>query len=134
MSTIPARGCLLDVTIDFTTTHLFIRLTGEMDASTAGRVTTAVRQSPADGTHSAVLDLAELTFCDARGLAELVALHHQLSSTHAITVEGVRPQLQRILSITGVDRVLVPEQARGPARPLEALGSLPGGGAGPAET
>jgi anti-sigma B factor antagonist len=105
---------ILHVTIDVTPTHMYVRLSGEMDVSTSDRVRTAVSCFQSHDTHRAVIDLSDLTFCDASGLSALLALHTELTSTnHVISVEGVRPNILRILRITGIDEVLIPQQRTG---------------------
>jgi len=110
----PDEDAILHVSIDFTPTHMCIRLTGEMDVSTSDRVRTAVSCFQSHDSHRAVIDLSNLTFCDASGLSALLAVHTELTSTnHLITVEGVRPNIARILRITGIDEVLIPQQRTG---------------------
>lgn len=102
---------LLNITVDYTDTRMYIRLKGEMDVSNSNRLRPTVASSHTVDTQHAVVDLSELTFCDASGLAELVAVHTHLTSTACqMTVAGVRPHLLRILRITGVDQVLLPAQ------------------------
>ncbi|SNS11572.1 STAS domain-containing protein [Actinomadura mexicana] len=52
-----------------------------------------------------VVDVSGLTFCDARGLAALVAAD-ELARRHggAVTLIGPRPQMAKILRLTGLDR------------------------------
>lgn len=107
----PSEDELLDITIDYVDTLMYIHLKGEMDVSNCDRLRPAVTSSHTGDTQRAVIDLSRLTFCDARGLAQLLAVHaHLTSAACELTVAGVRPQLLRILQITGVDQVLLPAQ------------------------
>jgi len=116
----PSDDDILQVSIDFSTTRMYIRLKGEMDVSTADRFRSAVPCPGNDCPHETVVDLTDLTFCDASGLTALLAVHSQLtSSDHVIRVEGVRPNIRRILRITGIDQVLIPEQRSGRERTPE---------------
>jgi anti-sigma B factor antagonist len=102
---------LLDINIDFADTGMYISLKGEMDVSNSDRLRPTVASSHTVDTQHAIVDLSGLTFCDASGLAQLVAVHtHLTSAACEITVSGVRPHLLRILRITGVDQVLLPAQ------------------------
>jgi anti-anti-sigma factor len=62
-----------------------------------------------------VLDVSFLKFCDARGLAALVAADRLARGRGgAVTLTGARPQLAKILRVTGLDRrfVRAPATAR----------------------
>lgn len=110
----PSDDDILQVSIDFSATRMYIRLKGEMDVSTADHFRSAVPCPGNDCPHETVVDLSDLTFCDASGLNALLAVHEQLASTdHLVRVEGVRPNIHRILRITGIDQVLIPEQRNG---------------------
>ncbi|MFC4054891.1 STAS domain-containing protein [Actinomadura syzygii] len=52
-----------------------------------------------------VVDVSFLTFCDARGLAAFVEADRAARRRGGrITLTGVRPQLAKLLRITGLDR------------------------------
>jgi anti-sigma B factor antagonist len=66
-----------------------------------------------------VLDLSELSFCDAGGLSAFVRLANRAEAMGGVvTLTGIRPLLARQLRITGLDRRF----------PVPAPGSGPGSG------
>jgi anti-anti-sigma factor len=84
-----------------------VRLVGELDLATADRVPDALTRL--DGHHGSevLVDLTELTFCDAQGLRALVNAHCALhdAGTH-IVLTGVPKMTRRLLTITGLDEIL----------------------------
>ncbi|GGL02197.1 STAS domain-containing protein [Planomonospora parontospora] len=84
-----------------------VRLSGEIDILT-GR---AIRERLLDALrHSAgplVLDLSEVSFCDASGLSVLVGVQRRARELGvALILTAPRPHMSRILRITGLDRSL----------------------------
>lgn len=84
-----------------------VRLVGELDIATADEFASLVEELYADGHRSAVLELEQLSFCDARGLAVLLAAHERFSREGGeLVVRGVQPLVARLFSLTGLDRAL----------------------------
>ncbi|QVQ52293.1 STAS domain-containing protein [Spiractinospora alimapuensis] len=84
-----------------------VRPHGEIDCA----VTPALREylftALRPGMELLVIDLSEITFCDAAGLAVLVGTRHRADRLGVeLRMAGPRAQMRRILRITGLDRVL----------------------------
>jgi len=80
-----------------------------MDLSTVGILRAAVSRLDPGRLREVRLDLTQLSFCDASGLAELVAVHQALGrERRACSLHGVRPNILRLMHITGLDRALRP--------------------------
>lgn len=82
-------------------------LSGEVDIHTADAIRGAASLAVADGASSLCLDLAEVTFMDSQGLNALVGAHRALDRVGAeLHLANVPAPLQRLLELTGLDRVL----------------------------
>ena len=82
-----------------------LALTGELDIDSASKLEEAVREVCASGT-GLVIDLRKVTFMDSTGLRVLIvagALCEEMGHELRI-IPG--EDIQRILEITGLDRVL----------------------------
>ncbi|WP_188197652.1 STAS domain-containing protein [Nonomuraea sp. SYSU D8015] len=84
-----------------------VRLSGEIDVFTSA----ALRRQLLCTLHCSksllIVDLSEVSFCDASGLAVLVGIQHRarpMGITVALTAP--RPFMSRLLHITGLDRGL----------------------------
>ena len=85
-----------------------VRLIGELDAEDAPAVRTLLAEQVLRGTGNLVVDLSGLTFLDSAGLAALVAAHKGTRSAGtSLLLAAPRPAIVRILSITGLDSLLV---------------------------
>jgi len=82
-----------------------VRLTGELDLSTAAELDRTLRQAQARAS-VAVLDLRELTFIDASGLHVIVNADARAvpADCRLIVVRGAR-QLDRLLTVTGLRKL-----------------------------
>ena len=84
-----------------------LRLIGEMDLSTRGVLESTLASIVPEGVARVRLDLSSLDFCDATGLAELLAARRAASRRRlTLASYGVRPQVLRLLEITGTSYVL----------------------------
>ena len=81
---------------------------GELDLATADQLATALSVPPADDHPVVVLDLAELSFCDAHGLNALLAAYraHEAARGALILARCGRP-VARLLRLAGLDHVLI---------------------------
>jgi anti-anti-sigma factor len=85
----------------------FVQMRGELDLATADTV--AARGYAAVGSQAQVLllDLAGVSFCDARGLSALVRIANRADTAGCrYGLIAPRPQLVKILQITGLDHRL----------------------------
>ncbi|WP_449060246.1 STAS domain-containing protein [Planomonospora algeriensis] len=84
-----------------------VRLSGEIDILTAGALRERLLDALRHSTGPLVLDLSEVSFCDASGLSVLVGVQHRARELGAILIlTAPRPHMSRILRITGLDRGL----------------------------
>lgn len=98
-----------------------IRLVGEMDLSTRGSLEDALSSGLVNGARLVRLDLRELTFCDASGVADLLAAHDTVTRQHRVlSAHGAAPQVRRVLDLTGTTFILGadgPDTSGAPRRP-----------------
>lgn len=84
-----------------------VQLIGEMDISTRGELATAISGSHLNGATQVRLDLSSLDFCDASGVAELVAAHDAVTRRNRVlATHGVPPHVLRVLRLTGTTHIL----------------------------
>jgi anti-anti-sigma factor len=98
-----------------------VNVRGELDIATAERAHVYLRAVlDSDKKGKVILNLAELTFCDAAGLGVLakVASHARLTG-RSVRLTSPRPALIRIMRITGMDTVF-------PEVRMPALRMVPG--------
>ena len=103
----------LNITIDnadqLVGNSLTVRVAGELDMHTAPSLRGALAEL--FHTHSAMsvsLDVEELTFSDSSGLSALIAIHKLAhASGGQLLLRKPDSRLRRMLSITGLDNVLV---------------------------
>jgi anti-sigma B factor antagonist len=84
-----------------------IRLHGDIDIFTTKalrlRLLSALRYS----TSVLILDMSDVSFCDASGLGVLVGIQARARAQGVtLALTGIQPYLTRILRITGLDRSL----------------------------
>jgi anti-sigma B factor antagonist len=84
-----------------------LHLVGELDLSTRGLLESTLARDLPESVARVRLDLSGLDFCDATGLAELLAAR-RAASRRSLTLasQGVRPQVLRLLELTGTSYVL----------------------------
>lgn len=87
-----------------------VTLSGEADLGSAPLMQDLLSQGLASGVSSVVVDMAEVTFCDARGLGLLVAASNELrQSGGRLSVRAAPAPLRRLLAITGLSSLLAVE-------------------------
>lgn len=93
-----------------------VELRGEIDALTSQRCGEFLLDLLSRHPPNIVLDLSDLSFCDAGGLGTFVRLANRAEELGGlVTLTGVGPLLARQLRVTGLDRRFpVP----GPGRPV----------------
>jgi len=85
-----------------------VSLVGEIDLSTAGRLTGTVNTLLAEPPPRVVLDMAGVTFCDSQGLGTLVVLSRKATMAQSVLVlTNVGDFLLRVLEITGLRPALM---------------------------
>lgn len=100
----------LRVTVGFQGRVAVIRLRGELDLHTTPSLRAAVDGALEAGINGLVLDLADLTFLDSHGIGVVVGCFkaaRQVGTT--LSIRNPTPHIERILSITALDRLLTIE-------------------------
>jgi len=83
-----------------------LTVSGELDAATRDRVTAAAA-TDTNGARECLIDLSGVTFIDASGISGLLNFQRHLRRRDAtVTLVGVRPEIERVLRIAGVDDLL----------------------------
>ncbi|MFI7702272.1 STAS domain-containing protein [Nonomuraea sp. NPDC049480] len=85
-----------------------VHLSGEIDTFTGKAVRRQLMKALRHSRNGVlVVDLSQVTFCDAGGLAVLVGIQRR-ARTRGVTLAlaSPRPQMSRLLHITGLDRGL----------------------------
>jgi anti-anti-sigma factor len=109
-----------------------IELRGDLDLAAAPALREHLLDVLRHSTNLLILDLSGVMFCDASGLAVLVGAQHRAQLLGvSLAVAAPRPQIAKVLRITGLDRSLaiyptVSEAlARATATPLGRPALLP---------
>lgn len=84
-----------------------VRLSGELDISTAGELTGVLDELAAAGARRIVVDLTDLTFCDSTGIAAFVRGDNRAAARGGwLRVTGATGRVHRVLQVTGLAEVL----------------------------
>jgi anti-sigma B factor antagonist len=105
-----------------------ITLPDEIDVNNAALVQEDLLSVLDHGATLLVADLSKTTFCDSAGVSALVQTFRRAAeSGSSMRLVVATPAVQRVLSITGVDRLVevFPSVAGSLAGPVEQSGSLP---------
>src|SRR5688572_16880601 len=95
----------LEVTAEQRDGHVVVHLAGDLDVATAPRVRAALLEALV-GSPNVVVECAALDFLDSTGLGVLIAARTRARTAGgSLLLTGVRPQLERLLAVTGVDRL-----------------------------
>jgi anti-anti-sigma factor len=87
--------------------HVLVRLRGEIDLATAPGLRDGLFELLRPGVGLIVLDLSEVSFCDASGLGVLVGSHRRAAKLGiTLRLAALRPSIARLLHIHGLDRSL----------------------------
>lgn len=81
-----------------------VRVRGELDIATADQAYAYLRDVVDSQDGPVMMNLSELTFCDAAGLGVLARVAgHARRSGRSLKLTAARPSLVRIMHITGMD-------------------------------
>ena len=81
-----------------------VRVRGELDIATADQAYTYLRDVVDSQDGPVLMNLSELSFCDAAGLGVLARVAgHARRSGRSLKLTAARPALLRIMRITGMD-------------------------------
>jgi anti-sigma B factor antagonist len=82
-----------------------VAISGELDIVTADEAYAYVRDVIDQGAGSVDVDIAGLTFCDARGLATMARMaRHAGQAGCQLRLAGTPPRVLKLMRITGFDR------------------------------
>ncbi|MBT2212675.1 STAS domain-containing protein [Actinomadura sp. NEAU-AAG7] len=94
-----------------------VAVAGELDIATSGLFRVGLAGLIRSQGPDIVIDASALTFCDARGVAAIVAAGDLAERQGgSVTLTRVRPQVAKVLRITGVHRRFVRPGAAWPRR------------------
>ncbi len=97
-----------------------VRVRGELDIATADQAYTYLRDVLDGQDGPVMMNLSELSFCDAAGLGVLARVAgHARRSGRPLKLIAARPALLRIMHITGLDEAF--PEVRNPALSVIAL-------------
>ncbi len=87
-----------------------VRLSGTLDVSTVHDVRLAVHAALDDGSGDLFVDLRDVEMLDATGLGMLVGAHRRAGrSGRRLVLRNLSPQLERLLRVSRLNRILVVE-------------------------
>jgi anti-anti-sigma factor len=85
-----------------------VSLTGEIDLSSAARLSSTITDLFSEPTSRVVLDMTGVTFCDSQGLGTLVVLSRKATMAQSyLVLINVGDFLLRVLDITGLRPALM---------------------------
>jgi anti-sigma B factor antagonist len=89
-----------------------LRLSGELDLTSAGLLETSIAEICADGAREVVLDMSELRFMDSTGLRSLLVSQEVCTVNDcSFSIGSLTPQVARLLELSGMeDRLRGSEQ------------------------
>ncbi|MBI5107025.1 MAG: STAS domain-containing protein [Solirubrobacterales bacterium] len=86
--------------------RVVVRPVGEVDLATAPAFEQRVSEAAGAGFASIVIDLRDVTFLDSSGLRVLLAAHVAgQDGSPALEVVRARPEVHRVVELTGLDGV-----------------------------
>ncbi len=87
--------------------HTIVKLSGDLDIATTPALRERLTALLRPGMGLLILDLSDVSFCDAAGLAVLVGTQRRATPLGiTLRLAAPRPQMTKILRITGLDRAL----------------------------
>jgi anti-anti-sigma factor len=97
----------LEISVDGGDQRALLRLEGELDLASAGRLEDALRAAEANGPECLVVDLRGLSFIDSSGLRLLLMAGERArkDDRRLVVVRGPS-EVDRIFEITGADQQL----------------------------
>lgn len=98
-------GTELEVSVRRLAGCTLIRLTGEVDITTSGRLEKSFAEARNPGT-PVVVDLSGMSFLDSTGLSVLLQAHAVGEQEgEPLHLAGLQPTPSRVIGLTGVDRL-----------------------------
>ena len=98
--------------------HAIVKLSGELDASTAGLLYSDLAELARHEVNHVALDLTELTFVDSGGLSAIVAEHKRCEALGGeLIILTPQHNVRRVFELTGLADVfdIRPKKGDGPS-------------------
>lgn len=96
--------------------HALVKLSGELDTSTAGSLYEQFAELSRDGVVHVALDLSDLSFMDSTGLSVVIAEHKRVASLGGeLVVLDCQSMVARLFEVTGLYDILDIRPNRGSA-------------------
>ncbi len=90
--------------------HWFIELEGEVDVYTAGQLKEVFKLIIEEKKENIKIDADKLEYMDSTGLGILIgALKKLKQEDKDIIISNIRPNIEKLLKITGLDKVFIIE-------------------------
>src|SRR4051794_41894497 len=88
--------------------HTVLTITGELDIATTAALQERIVALLDETAVPVIIDLSGVQFCDASGLAMLVRVRRRVVVRgHSVALAGLRPNVSKLLRITGLHRTFV---------------------------
>jgi anti-anti-sigma factor len=85
--------------------HTILTISGELDIATTAALRARIAAVLDETVLPVIIDLSRVSFCDASGLTMLLDVRRRTGAQgRAITLSGPRPNVRKLLRITGLDR------------------------------
>ena len=98
----------LSISVQHQPSEVVVTLSGELDLSSAPRLSDTIGEVLSTAPPRIVLDMAGVTFCDSQGLCTLVVLSRKASLGQSyLVLTNVADFLLRVLDITGLRPALM---------------------------
>jgi anti-anti-sigma factor len=107
----PGSGSNRSGDLTFTVDHRFhevrLAVAGELDLATQDLMARAAADALQPPVRALLLDLDGVGFCDAAGVTALIRLHRAATQAEIrLVLTGLRPQVRRILDLTGTSGLI----------------------------
>jgi anti-anti-sigma factor len=79
-----------------------LKLAGEFDISNASELNDQLSATVNSGASQIYIDMAEVTFLDSTGLAQLVRAKTDLAPNRSMVVCNLRPNVRKVFEYTGL--------------------------------
>lgn len=116
----------LDVKIRATDGISVVDIRGDLDEFTCRDLRDALQSLLTDGEHKILINLVGVNYMDSAGLGTLLGGLRRVREAYGeLAFSGPNPRVQRILTVTGIDRVLYMHDEENAAIESLRLASLP---------
>jgi anti-sigma B factor antagonist len=89
-----------------------IRLVGDLDSGSAGRLNELIAEASAHPVRRLVLLMERLNYLSSAGLRCMVYAHQKLGQSTEIVLVGTRPEVADTIRLTGLDHSVVMQETQ----------------------